>query len=98
MQLTITGKNNLIITDALRAHTEQKFSAIEEHFTQVSHLHIVLKSEHNDHTAEATLHFQGSELHASATDADMYFAIDHLVDKVYRQVQKHKEKTIDSHR
>lgn len=98
MQITLTGKNNLEITPALRAHADEKFSPLEEHFKQISHLNVVLMVEHKDHIAEATLHYQGSELHASATEEDMYIAIDQLVDKVYRQLQKHKEKIIDSHR
>lgn len=33
----------------------------------------------------------GAELHASAEESDMYAAIDQLVDKLSRQLTKHKE-------
>jgi putative sigma-54 modulation protein len=37
-------------------------------------------------------------LHADAEADDMYAAIDALVDKLDRQVRKHKEKITDHHR
>jgi putative sigma-54 modulation protein len=50
-----------------------------------------------DHIAEATLLIVKGEIHASATSNDMYAAIDELVDKLDRQLIKHKEK-INDHR
>jgi putative sigma-54 modulation protein len=34
----------------------------------------------------------GHDIFAESTEKDMYAAIDHLVDKLDRQVKKHKEK------
>ena len=42
--------------------------------------------------AEATLHVTGGELFATSEHTDMYAAIDALIDKLDRQVIKHKEK------
>ena len=42
--------------------------------------------------AEATVHVNGGELHASSEQEDMYAAIDILVDKLARQLNKHKDK------
>ncbi|MDP5039304.1 MAG: ribosome-associated translation inhibitor RaiA, partial [Paraglaciecola sp.] len=42
--------------------------------------------------AEATLHLSGAEVFANAEHLDMYAAIDALIDKLDRQVIKHKEK------
>ena len=42
--------------------------------------------------AEATVHLNGGEIFASDEHSDMYAAIDKLVDKLDRQVIKHKEK------
>ncbi|MFL6653147.1 MAG: ribosome hibernation-promoting factor, HPF/YfiA family [Sulfurifustis sp.] len=41
---------------------------------------------------------KGITLHAEASDGDMYAAIDSLVDKLDRQVLKHKEKATSHHR
>ena len=42
--------------------------------------------------AEATVHLSGAEVFASSENTDMYAAIDSMVDKLDRQVIKHKEK------
>jgi len=47
--------------------------------------------------AEATVQVSGAKLFAYDVQADMYQAIDNMVDKLDRQIIKHKEKT-GSHR
>ena len=46
-------------------------------------------------TAEITLHLKGKELFAQAHHADLYHAMDSVVDKLERQVMKYKEKHQD---
>ena len=48
--------------------------------------------------AETTLHITGSKIHAMSENDDMYAAIDDMIDKLDRQVRKHKEKLTDHHR
>ena len=48
--------------------------------------------------AEANLHVSGADVFADSVEEDMYAAIDGLVDKIDRQVKKHKEKMTDHHR
>ena len=50
------------------------------------------------HKAEATVHVNGNNLHAESSDESMYAALDSLIDKLDRQVRKHKEKMTDHHR
>jgi putative sigma-54 modulation protein len=50
-----------------------------------------------EHKAEATIHVGGGTIHAEQTEQNMYAAIDILVDKLDRQVKKHKEKLTDHH-
>jgi putative sigma-54 modulation protein len=44
--------------------------------------------------AEATLHINGGKVFADSVHEDMYAAIDTLIDKLDRQVLRHKEKKI----
>lgn len=97
MQLNLVGKN-FPITPALKSHAEEKLEALNERYSHVKNIHLVLHIEHLDHYAEATLHFHGSELHATAKANDMYLAIDQLSDKLSGQMQKLKDKAIDSQR
>ena len=96
MQLTLTG-HHIDITPALRGYVEKKLDRILRHFDQVIDVHCVLSVEKLRHQAEATLAVSGGKLHADATDADMYAAIDALTDKLDRLVKKHKEKMTDHH-
>ena len=48
--------------------------------------------------AEAKMHVSGADVFADSIHEDMYAAIDALVDKLDRQVKKHKEKLTDHHR
>jgi putative sigma-54 modulation protein len=45
-----------------------------------------------DQMIEMTVHLSGKDIHVECHDADMYAAIDGLVDKLDRQIIKHKEK------
>jgi putative sigma-54 modulation protein len=44
---------------------------------------------------EATVHVRGRDIFCESIDADMYAAIDGLVDKLDRQILKHKEKAVE---
>jgi putative sigma-54 modulation protein len=91
MQLTITG-HHIEVTDSLRSHVTEKFSRLARHFDKVMEVHVVLEVNKLEQKAEATVHVNGANLFAEDTQADMYAAIDNLIDKLDRQVLKHKEK------
>jgi putative sigma-54 modulation protein len=91
MQVIISG-HHLEITDALKAHTEEKFAKLARHFDKVTDVHVILSVEKLVQKAEATLHFSGTKFFAEDEQEDMYVSIDHLVDKLDRQILKHKEK------
>jgi putative sigma-54 modulation protein len=96
MQLTITG-HHIDVTPALKQKVESKLSKLERHFDHLTDVHCILTVEKLQHKAEATVHLSGGTIHADATQEDMYAAVDALVDKLSRQVKKHKEKLTDHH-
>ncbi|WKE66048.1 ribosome hibernation promoting factor [Gallaecimonas kandeliae] len=91
MQINLTG-NHIEITDPLRSYVSEKFTKLERHFNHISNVHVVLNVEKIRQIAEAKLNVSGGEIHASSEHADMYAAIDGLIDKLDRQIIKHKEK------
>lgn len=97
MQLNVTGQN-IDMTESLQNYVEEKMEKIERHFDNVTHVHVVLSVEKLRQKAEATINTGGADLHANAVNEDMYAAIDALVDKLDRQIKKHKEKLTDHHR
>lgn len=91
MQINLTG-HHVEITDSLRNYVDTKFSKLERHFDHISNVHVILNVEKLNQKAEATMHLSGAEVFASSENEDMYAAIDSMVDKLDRQVIKHKEK------
>lgn len=96
MQINISG-HHIDVTPALRDYVTEKFARIERHFENATDINCILTVEKLEHKAEATLNVSGSQLHAHSVEADMYAAIDAMVDKLDRQVRKHKEKITDHH-
>lgn len=91
MQINLTG-NHVDLTDSMKAYVNEKFSKLERHFDQVSDTHVILSVDKQGHKAEATVHMSGNNIFADCVGNDMYASIDGLVDKLDRQVKKHKEK------
>ena len=97
MNLEITGQH-MDITDALREYTTQKVGKITRHLDEVIDIHVILSVEKLRQKAEATVNIKGNTLFADATEEDMYAALDMLIDKLDRQVIKHKEKQKDHYK
>lgn len=91
MQINLTGRH-VELTEPLREYINTKFSKLKRHFDQINNVHVILDVEKLVQKAEATLHVNGGELFATSEHSDMYAAIDGLIDKLDRQVIKHKEK------
>ncbi|MGO1246881.1 MAG: ribosome hibernation promoting factor [Oceanisphaera sp.] len=91
MQINLTG-HHVDITDSLRDYVNSKFSRLERHFDNITNAHVVLTLEKVQKVAEARILLSGGEIFANAESEDMYAAIDSLIDKLDRQVIKHKEK------
>ncbi len=91
MQVNLTG-HHVDVTDALRAYVDEKIARLERHFDHVTNVHVILSVEKLNKKAEATVHISGADVFADSVHEDMYAAIDALVDKLDRQVLKHKEK------
>ncbi|MBS0970472.1 ribosome hibernation promoting factor [Chimaeribacter arupi] len=91
MQLNITG-HHVEITEPLRDFVTTKFAKLEQFFDRINQVYVVLSMEKVHKIAEATVHVNGGELHATSEHEDMYAAIDGLIDKLSRQLNKHKDK------
>jgi putative sigma-54 modulation protein len=96
MDVTVAG-HHVDVTDALREYVETKLARLERHSDQMTDIHCILTVEKLEHRAEATIHLNGGTIHADSVEENMYAAVDTLVDKLDRQVKKHKEKLNDHH-
>lgn len=96
MQLNLTG-HHVEITTSMRGYVESKLARLERHFDHVTVVHCILTVDKLRHRSEATVNLAGGKLFAEATEENMYAAIDAMVDKLDRQIRKHKEKLTDHH-
>jgi putative sigma-54 modulation protein len=96
MNLTISG-HHLELTPAIRDYVTSKLERIRRHFDNVIDAAVILTVDNltekeKRQKAEVTLHMRGNYVHVEAIAQDMYAAIDLLIDKLDRQVLKHKDK------
>lgn len=92
MQLSISG-HHLEVTDAIKDYVSSKIARLERHSDRITSTQVILSVDKLIQRAEATIQVTGGEVFANAEHNDLYAAIDALVDKLDRQIIKHKEKS-----
>lgn len=101
MNLTISG-HHLEVTPALRHYVTAKLDRITRHFDQLVDVKVLLtvenqKEKDRRQRAECTIHVKGNDMFAESSHEDLYAAVDELVDKLDRQVGRHKDKVKNHH-
>jgi putative sigma-54 modulation protein len=96
MNIQITG-HGIDVTPAIRTFTEDKFSKLDRHYNHIQSCHVTFEIEKLDQIAQATILFNKAEIHAKAQSIDLYSAIDLLLEKLERQLQKNKDKHQNHH-
>mgnify|MGYP001057557233 FL=1 len=91
MIMNITSKQ-MEITPAIRQHVEDRLSKLEKWQTHLINPHIVLSKEPKEYVADATINTPNGPLVASAAHEDMYAAINELIGKLERQLNKVQHK------
>lgn len=91
MNLHLSG-HHLEITPAIRDYVTSKITRITRHFDHVIDVNVILSADKLQRKIEANVHLRGKDIFVESLDADMYAAIDSLIDKLDRQILKHKEK------
>ncbi|MGC1307635.1 MAG: ribosome-associated translation inhibitor RaiA [Phormidesmis sp.] len=97
MKLVVQGKN-IDITDAIRAHVNQKIEKATAHFqTLINKVDVNLSVENNPRIApkqstEVTIFLSNAVVRAEESSESLYASIDLVTDKITRQLRKYKEK------
>src|SRR5690242_3699580 len=94
MNLNLTG-HHVEITPAMRDYVTSKLARITRHFDNVIDVNVILSVEKLRQKAGANVHVRGKDIFVEMDGTNMYASIDNLVDKLDRQILKHKEKNID---
>lgn len=91
MEITVTGRK-LEITEALKNRVNEKIEGIKKFLDGARDVHIVFSVEKHRHFAEIILNANGYVVHCKEETDDMYSTIDRVIEKLLKQLKKHKEK------
>lgn len=97
MRLDIRGRN-IEITDSLKDYTTKRLSKLEKYIDDARVAQVALSLEGEDHKVEVTIPLNALILRAEVTAEDMYSAIDMVIEKLDKQIEKHKTKLYKKHR
>jgi putative sigma-54 modulation protein len=93
VKFNIRGQH-IEVTEALRDYVEKKLSKLERYFEAppTSEVYVTLSVIKGLQTVEVTIPLTGVMLRAEEKHTDMYASIDLVIDKLERQIRKHKTK------
>ncbi|GIO23880.1 ribosome hibernation-promoting factor, HPF/YfiA family [Oceanobacillus sp. J11TS1] len=93
MKFNIRGEN-IEVTSAIREYVEKKISKLERYFDSapISDVHVNLSVYNDEQRIEVTIPMTNLLLRAEVQHIDLYAAVDLVVDKLERQIRKHKTK------
>ena len=91
MNFSVSG-HHLEVTPAIRSYVENKLERVARHFDHVIDAHVILSVSKLRQKAEVTLRVRGKDLHCESEEDDLYAAIDLMIDKLDRQVLRHKDR------
>ncbi|MGH3066738.1 MAG: ribosome hibernation-promoting factor, HPF/YfiA family [Gaiellaceae bacterium] len=85
------------VSDKVRAYAEKRLGKLERRLYAETLIEVTMSRENNpsirnDHTAEAVVHAKGGNLVARESAETYEAAIDRLVDKLERQVERYRDK------
>lgn len=83
-----TTARHFDLTPAVRRQAEDKLQHVLSGVPRVTNAHIILDMQKLARKAEVVVHVQHHTLEASAEADDLYAAIDLVMDKLSRQVEK----------
>jgi putative sigma-54 modulation protein len=85
------------VSDSVRAYAEKRISKLDRRLHDLTLVEVTLSREHNpsisdDHSAEAVVYTKGPTIVARESAATYEAAVDRLVDKLERQIERYRDK------
>ena len=100
MHIHVNGRN-IEITEAIKAYVKEKIGKVVTHYDQIQAIDVVLSviknpSASGKHVAEVSCKMSTGVVRCEEAADSMYESIDLLADKLIRQVNKFKDKSLGS--
>jgi len=92
MKIKITGRH-INVSEKLKEYAEKRISRVEKYFQQLIDIQLIFSVEKIDHVAELLINGDSVQFHAREKAADLFSAIDLLIDKMEKQIVRFKDKT-----
>ncbi|MEW6771182.1 MAG: ribosome-associated translation inhibitor RaiA [Bacillota bacterium] len=89
MQIAVRGKN-IKVTDALRNYVEKRLAKLERYLNNFGEVQVTLSVEKENHRVEVTVPVNGMILRGEEATHDMYAAVDMVVEKLGKQIERYK--------
>lgn len=94
MKINISGRH-IQITEDIRSYIEKRASKIQGIFKSILDLHIVIEHEKRRYFTEITLAMRRATFHAQSETYDLFISLDTVMDKIEKQIRRHKERVKD---
>jgi len=90
MKIAVRGENTEI-TDSLRDYAEKKLSKLNRYFEQINEVQVTAVTYRGSYIVEVTIPLNSFILRAEeSSDENLYAAVDLVVEKLEKQIQKHR--------
>lgn len=94
MQISVSFRN-LDPSDHLKSYAENKMARFKKYMEEPIEIYLVLSIQKFRHLADVTISANGLKIKAQEETGDLYSAIDMVLDKIEKQVKRHREKIKD---
>ena len=92
MQVTVSGRH-MGVSDSLKEYCEEKAGRLTRFYDRIRLIEVILDGSNGAHSAEIIVHTDRADpFVAREEQADIYAAVDLMLDKLERQLRRHKEK------
>ncbi|MFA6074500.1 MAG: ribosome-associated translation inhibitor RaiA [Negativicutes bacterium] len=91
MSINVRGKQ-FEVTPAIKDYVSKHIGKITHYFDDHGDINVTLSAHKGQHIVEVTVNMHGYMLRGEEQSGDLYVSIDKVVEKLERQVRKHKTK------
>ncbi|WP_309715384.1 ribosome-associated translation inhibitor RaiA [Armatimonas sp.] len=92
MNIQVQGRH-LVVTEALRQHTELLLGRLGRQFPAIRHSHVTFTAEQQGLRADIRVWAEGLDLRTGEQSGDLYSALSRATSKLERRLQKHSDRS-----
>jgi putative sigma-54 modulation protein len=92
MNLRISARNNVEVPESLKAHVSRQIEGLTRYFDRILDVDVTFGQERHIQHADVRLHVNGKHYQAEASGESLKVAVDAVVEKLRRQLARHKSK------